>query len=105
MLFFSGYFYSYTTGNAFTKNVKYSRNPDLEFTNELKAKKELVKEDAKIKYEERLKDLEVKKAELEIKYTELKNASEEKWKEAKDAFSSASNSFKEGFAEIRSLFS
>jgi len=72
---------------------------------ELKAKKESVQENAKMKYEEAIKVLEAKKAELEAKYVDLKNAGEHKWEEVRDAFSSASDSFKEGFSKIGSLFS
>jgi len=72
--------------------------------NELKAKKESVKENAKSKYEETIRDLESKQTDLIAKYSEIENTAEDKLEETKEAFSSASDSFKEGFDKLKSLF-
>jgi len=71
--------------------------------NDLKAKKESVKQGSKDKYIESINNLETKKADLQSKYEDLMNATDEKWEEVKNAFSEAADSFKEGFSKIASL--
>lgn len=71
--------------------------------NELKAKKESLKEDVKIEYDENINNLETKRLDLKAKYLQLEKANEDKWEEAKEAFSSATHSFKEGLDKLKSI--
>jgi len=87
----------------FKKEAKKSLNDLFAKIDELEAKKDKVKADAKAEYEEKLSRLKLQKNHLQAKYDELINASEEKWDEVKSAFSSATDSFKDGFSKIASL--
>jgi uncharacterized coiled-coil DUF342 family protein len=87
----------------FKKEAKKSIDDVFAKIDELEAKKDKVKEDAKAEYEEKLKNLKTKRKELQAKYDALVNASDEKWEEVKSTFSSATDSFKEGFSKIASL--
>lgn len=87
----------------FKKKAKKSIDDIFAKIDELEAKKDKVKGDAKAKYEEKLNKLKTKKKELQAKYDALVNASDEKWEEEKSTFSSATDSFKEGFSKIASM--
>lgn len=70
---------------------------------ELEAKKNKVKNEMKVEFEENLISLKLKKEDMQRKYDLLMKPSNDKWAETKTAFISASESFKEGFSKITSL--
>jgi FtsZ-binding cell division protein ZapB len=71
---------------------------------ELEAKKDLLEDEVKEKYNERIEDLKSKKYDLQEKYNWLIESADEKWEETKIGFTKAYDSFKEGLTEIATYF-
>jgi hypothetical protein len=71
---------------------------------QLEAKMDKAKDDAKVKYKDEIEELKLKKADLQAKYEKLENAVEDKWEEVKNAFIESAPSFKQGFSRIGQLF-
>jgi cytochrome c556 len=71
---------------------------------QLKAKKDEVSGELKVKYADTIVDLKEKKTHLKTKFEALEHASEDKWEEVKTAFSNANDSFKEGFSKISQIW-
>ena len=80
--------------DEFKANAKKSIDEIFAKIEELEAKKDEVKGEAKTRYKEKLDELKRKKDELEAKYKNIEEVSEAKWEEAKNAFYSAYNRFK-----------
>lgn len=72
--------------------------------NELEAKKNIVKDEVKVKYNERIKELKIKKADLLKNYNCLIESADEKWEETKIMFTKALDSIKGEFVEIKAFF-
>ena len=71
---------------------------------ELEAKKDIVKNEAKEKYHKQIEEMKEKKNDLREKYDHLMLSADEKWEDTKIAFSKAFDSFKKGLMEIGDLF-
>lgn len=71
---------------------------------EIKAKKDHAKAEAKEGYNKEIELLEAKKEELQHNYNALIDAAEDKWDEVKDAFSNSADSFKDAFSKLLSPF-
>ncbi len=88
---------------AFKQKAKQSIDHLFTKIDELEAKKEQAQGDAKMAYENTIKEMKTRKKELQAKYDELSTATDEKWEEVKMAFSAATDSFQEGLGKIATL--
>lgn len=90
--------------NTFKEKAKKSIDNLFAKIDQLEQKREKFQGDAKVKYEEKIAQLKIKRAELQQKYQNMKNASPEKWEEAKEAFNKSLDSFKAGLSKLGELF-
>jgi hypothetical protein len=70
---------------------------------ELDQKKDMVQDQVKAKYNEKIAELKIKKAELQLKYQSLKESSGDKWDDAKGSFNTSFESLKEGFSKLTEI--
>lgn len=90
--------------NTFKEKAKKSIDNLFAKIDQLEQKREKFQGDTKVKYEEKIAQLKIKRAELQQKYQNMKNASPEKWEEAKEAFNKSLDSFKAGLSKLGELF-
>jgi len=94
----------YLAWKEFKQKAKQSIDDIFIKIDEFEAKKNIVKEEVKLKYNERIAELKSKKFDLQQKYACLTESADEKWEETKIVFASAIDSFKDGLKEIATLF-
>lgn len=87
----------------FKKEAKKKIDHVFTMIDNIDAKKNNVKGNVKIEYEDRLSNLKLNKIHLQVKYDELIDASDDKWEEMKNAFNSSTDSFKDWISKITSL--
>ena len=90
--------------NTFKEKAKKGIDDLFSKIDEFELKKEKVQGDAKVKYEEGIAQLKIKRVELQQKFQNMKDASPEKWEEAKEAFNKSLGSFKAGLSKLGELF-
>ena len=88
----------------FKQKAKQSIDDIFARIEQLEAKMDKAKADAKGKYKDEIEELKLKKADLQSKYEKLENAVEDKWEEVKNAFIESAPSFKEGFSKLGKIF-
>jgi hypothetical protein len=88
----------------FKQKAKQSIDDIFATIENLEAKMDKAKADAKVKYKDEIDALKQKKADLQSKYDSLEDAVEDKWEEVKNAFTESAGSFKEGFARLGQIF-
>ncbi len=91
--------------NLFKENAKKMIDNFFMQIDELDAKKDLAKAQAKVELTELINKLKSKKFELQEKYKTLEKSGEEKWDEASKDFSKSADYFKEGIKKISSMLS
>src|ERR1035437_5815759 len=74
---------------TFKQNAKNGIDEIFDAIDRVQERANIVGEEARVKFNERLIELKAKKEEVQAKYNELDSTSEEKWEEVKAAFSSA----------------
>ena len=90
---------------AYREKVKHQIDEIFDALDEMKTKKNEVKEGYTQEYEKRIKELEQKKADLKARYQKLEQASEDKWNEVNRAFRESSEDFRKGFNKLQEVFS
>jgi len=69
---------------------------------ELQAKADVAKADAKVKYQEQIDTLKVKQSEAKVKYEKLKDSTEDAWEEMKAGVDSAWQELQSAFDKAKS---